>query len=85
MGASGKVHIPDTPWGRRLHNQVCVFPSNAHKDDGADVLALFCRAAKDMVWSKEKVTRPPRKGVEFGSWAWLTLNDGPKQEGHGWR
>jgi predicted phage terminase large subunit-like protein len=84
MGSAGKVHIPDTPWGRRLHNQLCAFPSPAEKDDGPDVLALFCRAAKDMVWSREKVTRPPRKGVQFGSWEWLTHNERNRPERSKW-
>ena len=85
MGSAGKVHIPDTPWGRRLHKQLCAFPSLVVKDDGPDVLALFARAAKNMVWSRELVTRPASKGVVFGSVAWLEYNDKPKQVGHGWR
>ncbi len=85
MGASGKVHIPDTPWGRRLHNQLCAFPSIAMKDDGPDVLALFCRGAKDMVWSTAKITRKRKKGVVFGSVEWLEYNDKPAKEKSKWR
>jgi len=80
MGSSGKVHIPDNPWGQRLHHLLTKFPSSQFKDDGPDVLSLFCRAAKDMVWSEEKVTVKRKKGVEFGSWAWLTYTEHEKKE-----
>ena len=80
MGSSGKVHIPDNPWGRRLHHFLTKFPSSQFKDDGPDVVSLFCRAAKDMVWSVEKVTKKRKKGIEMYSWEWLTHNEHEKKE-----
>ena len=83
LGASGKIHIPDCPWGRRLVQQLCVFPSPGKKDDGVDVLSLLARGTKDMVWSKERVTKEPDKGIVWGSWEWLTYNDEkPKEKSH---
>ena len=77
LGIAGKIHIPDCPWGRRLVKQLVVFPSSAEKDDAVDVLALFARATKDMVWSPQKVTKPKSKGLIFGSWEWLEAGVGP--------
>jgi predicted phage terminase large subunit-like protein len=80
LGAAGKIHIPDCPWGRRLVQQLCVFPSPGKKDDAVDVLSLMARGTKNMVWSKERVTAAPAKGIVWGSWEWLTYNDDKHKE-----
>lgn len=85
MGSAGRVHIPNTPWGHRLHKLLTVFPSTQFKDDGPDVLSLFCRATKDMVWSVEKVTKPKAKGIVFGSVEWLEYNEQPKEAASQWK
>lgn len=79
MGAAGRVHLPNTPWGHRVHKQMTVFPSPGEKDDAVDVMALFGRAAKNMKWSRKNVTKAKSKGIEFGSWEWLTYNEAPVQ------
>jgi len=72
MAMNGKVHIPHTPWGERLIDQLCQFPDG--RDDAVDVCGLLGRGTETMVWSRKKVTRKPSKGVEFGSVAWLELD-----------
>lgn len=49
----GRVHLPDTPWARRLVAQLQAFPVVAH-DDGVDVCALFGRAIDKMTWAYEE-------------------------------
>jgi predicted phage terminase large subunit-like protein len=73
LGAAGKVHIPNCPWGHRLQDQLCDFPSPRTHDDGVDCMSLFGRALDNMIWSREKVTRPVKRGVKFGSVEWLML------------
>ena len=80
MASSGKLHVPDCPWGRRLVDQLCVFPGRSH-DDAVDVCSLFGRGLEGMIWSREKIPTPVKKGVTFGSWEWLTYNDRKKNEG----
>jgi len=46
--AQGKVHIPNTPWGDRLLEQLVSFPAGKH-DDAVDVLALMGMALDGMV------------------------------------
>ena len=76
LASSGKLWIPRCPWGERLVNQLCAFPTK-HKasaygiDDGVDVCALFGRGLEGMLWSKERVPKQPKKGLVFGSWEWL--------------
>lgn len=43
LASAGKIHLPDTPAGHRLLDQLLRFPAGAH-DDAVDVLSLFCRA-----------------------------------------
>jgi len=71
MASSGKLHIPNCPWGHRLVDQLAVFPGRTH-DDGVDVCSLFGRGLEDMIWSRELVPQEPEKGMVFGSWEWLT-------------
>lgn len=42
LAASGKVHIPYTPWGERLIDQLCKFPTGTY-DDAVDTCGLFGR------------------------------------------
>lgn len=79
MASSGKLYVPECPWGRRLVDQLCVFPGRSH-DDAVDVCSLFGRGLEGMIWSQEKIPQPVKKGIEFGSWEWLTYNDRPKQK-----
>lgn len=46
--AQGKVHIPNTPWGDRLLEQLVAFPAGKN-DDAVDVLALMGLALDGMV------------------------------------
>ena len=71
MASSGKLWIPRCPWGERLVNQLCVFPGRSH-DDAVDVCSLFGRGLENMVWSRDKVPEPPKRGLKFGTWEWLT-------------
>ena len=43
LASAGKLHLPDTPAGHRLLDQLLRFPAGAH-DDAVDVVGLFCRA-----------------------------------------
>ena len=81
MASAGKLHIPRCPWGERLVDELCKFPSNKANDhdDAADVMSLFGRGLEDMIWSEEKVPEPIKKGVKFGSWDWLTYGTEPKE------
>lgn len=74
MAMNGKVWIPNCPWGDRLIEMLCAFPSPAVHDDGPDVCALFGRGLMDMKWSRAKVTKPRKKGVTFGSVEWLHMD-----------
>lgn len=78
MASSGKLHVPRCPWGERLVNQLAVFPGRSH-DDAVDVCSLFGRGLEDMVWSRARVPEPPKVGLKFGSWEWLT--SGTESEG----
>ena len=42
LASQGKVHIPNTPWGDALINQLCAFPAGKY-DDKVDVCGLFGR------------------------------------------
>lgn len=42
LAHQGKVHIPYTPWGERLLDQLCKFPTGKY-DDAVDVCGLFGR------------------------------------------
>lgn len=76
MGADGRVHIPDCPWGHRLVDQLADFPQKkrGYHDDGVDVCSLLGRGLEKMKWSKKRVTRVKERGVRFGTWEWLTMD-----------
>ena len=76
LGSAGKIHIPDCPWGHRLVDQLCAFRVGATVDDAVDVCSGFGRGLENMVWSREKVAQPPKKGLKFGSWDWLCYEEG---------
>lgn len=80
MGSSGKVHIPDCPWGRRLVDQLCAFREGATIDDAVDVCSGFGRGLQNMMWQREKVSAPRREGLKFGSWEWLCYEEGAKRQ-----
>ena len=42
LASQGKVHIPNTPWGEELINQLLKFPTGKY-DDKVDVCGLFGR------------------------------------------
>ena len=48
MENPGKVHIPNTPWGDRLIEQLTAFPAGKH-DDAVDVMALIGLALDGIV------------------------------------
>lgn len=73
LGAGGRVYVPDCPWGHRLAEQLVNFPDRG-KDDAVDVCSNFGRGTENMVWSKERCAKPPKKGMVFGSWEWLTAD-----------
>jgi len=82
MASSGKVHIPNCPWGHRLVDQLAVFPGKS-KDDGVDVCSLFGRGLEDMIWSREAVPQQREVGLKMYSWEWLTYgteDDSKKQQ-----
>lgn len=76
---SGKVWIPNCPWGDRLIDQLCDFPGKS-VDDGVDVCALFGRALLDMRWSRAKVVPTRKVGPVFGSWEWLITGSEDKKK-----
>jgi predicted phage terminase large subunit-like protein len=71
LAHSGKVFIPETPWGDRLIQKLCEFPFGKN-DDAADVCSLVGRSGDFVRWSAAKVARAPRVEPRFGSWDWLT-------------
>jgi len=76
IAANGQLYLPKTPWADRLVKHLCDFPSNRTPDDGPDVCGLFGRGLEGMVWSRERVTRPRKRGIVFGSVEWLEYNGG---------
>lgn len=51
----GMVHVPDTPWGRRLIDQLVRFPAGRH-DDAVDVCGMIGRGV-DQLWEAPKPTQ----------------------------
>jgi predicted phage terminase large subunit-like protein len=76
MASAGKVYIPDTPWGHRLVDQLCAFRVGATIDDAVDVCSGFGRGLENMQWSRAKVPQTRPVGLQFGSWEWLTYEEG---------
>ena len=72
LASAGKVHIPRCPWGERVVEMLCAFGEGVTKDDVPDTCSGFGRGLENMIWSQEKVPKPKEKGLEFGSWEWLT-------------
>lgn len=80
MGSSGKVWIPRCPWGERLVDQLCSFRAGSTRDDAVDVCSGFGRGLNDMMWSREKVPEEKKKGLVFGSWAWVVHGTEPDDD-----
>lgn len=83
MASSGKVHILESPWGRRLEQQLSVFPDSRYKDDGVDVCSLFGRAVDQMTWARPETIEEKKTGLKFGSWDWLTWDSSKPDGGKG--
>jgi phage terminase large subunit-like protein len=81
MGSAGKVHIPNCPWGHRLVDELCKFGPGVTRDDVADCCAGFGRGLEGMIWSRERVPAPKKKGLKFGSWEWLTYGTENEDKG----
>ena len=76
LAHQGKVHIPDTPWGDRLIDQLCKFPTGRY-DDAVDVCGLFGRIL-DQTYGRQEI-ETALKPVERDPYG---LNG---SEGEGWR
>jgi phage terminase large subunit-like protein len=58
--AAGTVHIPNTPWGDRLVDQLCAFNGeDGRVDDMVDVCSLIARGLDSMV-NAQPQTKPER-------------------------
>jgi predicted phage terminase large subunit-like protein len=80
LASSGKLWVPRCPWGQRLVDHLCKFKEGVTIDDVADVCGLFGRGLENMLWSKERCPKEPKKGLQFGSWDWLcTGTEGDKK------
>lgn len=74
--AARTVHIPNTPWGDRLIEQLCAFNGqDGRTDDMVDVCSLLARGLDEMAdaTKPEKDTRP--KPPVFGTGEWLDRFD----------
>ncbi len=58
LAMSGKVHIPQCAWGKRIVDMLAVFPDSRYHDDVPDACAHAGRAAADTRWAT------PRREVE---------------------
>lgn len=75
--STGRVHVPNTPWGDRFVNQCCAFTGQDGKvDDMVDVGSLFGRGIDEMVDALPELT-PEQRGVKPFTPAWLTSGDRP--------
>lgn len=75
---SGKVWIPNCPWGDRLIEHLCAFPSAGIPDDGPDVCSLLGRGLSEAKWSSSRVMNEEPKGITPFTWEWLTHGSEPK-------
>jgi predicted phage terminase large subunit-like protein len=71
LANSGRIHIPWTPWGDRLIEQLRVFPGRTH-DDGVDNCSLIGRAVDELMAGNMPVQEERPAEPKFGSWEWLT-------------
>lgn len=71
IAASGRVHIPLTPLGERLLEQLRVFPGRTH-DDGVDCCSLIGRAVDDLMAGNMPVQEERPAEPKFGSWEYIT-------------
>ena len=76
LAHQGKVHVPLTPWGEELINQLCKFPTGKY-DDKVDVCGLFGRIL-DQTYGRQEIETAlePENKDAYG------LDD---DEGDGWR
>ncbi len=76
LAHQGKVHIPYTPWGDRLLDQLCKFPAGK-LDDAVDTCGLFGRIL-DQTYGRQEIETAltPDPKDAYG------LDD---DEGEGWR
>jgi len=78
--SAGTVHVPNTPWGDRLIDQLCAFPAVKH-DDACDVAGLIGRLL-DVMAEGALPRKAPRDTVTPFTEAWFTAGDekprGPK-------
>jgi len=72
LAHSGMVWIPRCPWGDRLIELLCMFPSPGIPDDAVDVCSLLGRGLEHARWSAAKVSREKKKGLTPFTWEWLT-------------
>ena len=79
LASSGKLHIYDCPWGRRLVAQLAVFPSKEH-DDAVDVCSLFGRGVDELGWAIAPYIPVVDEGLKPYTWAWLTHGTEAKDE-----
>lgn len=72
----GAVHIPDTPWGDRLVDQLCAFNGqDGRTDDMVDVCSLIARGLDQMA-NAQPTARPERpKPPEPFTEAWLLARE----------
>lgn len=75
LASQGKVHIPLTPWGDELVEQLIKFPHGDH-DDGVDVCGIFGRIL-DQTFAPEKLPDKPLPSSD----AWGR----PKNTNEDWR
>jgi len=83
LAMSGKVHIPDNSWGRRLVDLLEAFPDSRYHDDAPDVCAHMGRAAADTRWVTPRREPTDEPDLKFGTWKWLTWGTEKKEGGDG--
>lgn len=80
---SGQVWIPRCPWGDRLIEQLCAFPSAGINDDGVDVCSLIGRGLQKAKWSSQLVAKDEPRGLKPFTWEWLTHEENKPKAGNG--
>lgn len=65
--SAGTVHLPRTPWGIRLLNQLCAFNGEeGRQDDAVDVCSLIGRGLDEMANASKPVVVPPPRRRDYG-------------------
>lgn len=64
LAASGKVYIPYTPWGERLIDQLCKFPSGKY-DDAVDTCGLFGRILDQTYSPRPLISESKKKSNDY--------------------